>query len=400
MEEQGERPKLEGVCFKQVQPEDNRQLIEAFTADEIKAAIWECDSSKALGPNGFNFRFVKSEWEVIKEDVIDFLQEFHKNSKMVRGLNYSFIVLVPKVDNLQKIEEYKPISLIGVIYKILAKILANRLKKVLDELIGKQQMSFISGRQLMDGVVIANELVDEAKKRKKSSFMFKIDFEKAYDKILFGSATDENVWAMKGILRAFELCSGLKINFHKSQLLGGNRINWVKWVEVCKDKERGGLGVKDLGKLNFALLGKWWGRLVSEERGLWKKVICEKYGIKGEHSCNWLRVGFNFGSMWWRDTCRLDSIVEEKQGWLANGFKIKVGGGDLVKFWWDIWSEGESIANKFPRLYSLSTGKDNKISQMGEWVHGTGNYIGGGACIVGKNNKKKNCRGSFKEPQS
>ncbi|GKV12840.1 hypothetical protein SLEP1_g23934 [Rubroshorea leprosula] len=580
MEEQEERPKLEGVCFKQVQPEDNRQLIEAFTADEIKAAIWECDSSKAPGPDRFNFRFVKSEWEVIKEDVIEFLQEFHKNSKMVRGLNSSFIVLVPKVDNPQKIEEYRPISLIGVIYKILAKILANRLKKVLDELIGEQQMAFISGRQLMDGVVIANELVDEAKKRKKSTFMFKIDFEKAYDKvswsfldymmlrmgfcttwrkwirecletstvsilvngsstrqfsvsrglrqgdplspflflivaeglnglvstaaqkgllqgvevgsrnlkishlqyaddtILFGSATEDNVWAMKGILRAFELCSGLKINFHKSQLLGicvgedwldkmlwilcckkgefpykylgipiggncrslgfwkplvdlfskklstwkasylslggrltlinsmlsslpvfwmsmylipkgtirsldkirrnflwggikgGNRINWVKWDEVCKDKERGGLGVKDLGKLNFALLGKWWGRIVSEERGLWKKVICEKYGIEGEHSCNWLRGGFNFGSLWWRDTCRLDTIAVEKHGWLANGFKIKVGGGELVKFWWDIWSGGESIANKFPRLYALSTGKDNKISQMGEWVNG------------------------------
>ncbi|GLT97295.1 hypothetical protein SLE2022_148680 [Rubroshorea leprosula] len=317
-EEQGERPKLEGICFKQITGEDNSSLIKPFNVEEIKAAVEDCDSSKAPGPDGFNFRFVKSEWEVIKEDVIGFLQDFHKNSKMVRGLNTSFIVLIPKVDNPQKIEEFRPISLIGVMYKIIAKILANRLKKVLDGVTGEQQMAFISGRQLMDGVVIANEVVDEAKKKKKETFMFKIDFEKAYDRvnwsfldymmqrmgfcatwrkwirvcletslvsvlvngsptrqftvsrglrqgdplspflflivveglnglistasqkgllegvqvgsrgfkvthlqyaddtILFGTASEENVWAMKGILRSFELVSDLKINFNKS----------------------------------------------------------------------------------------------------------------------------------------------------------------------------------------
>ncbi|GKV27152.1 hypothetical protein SLEP1_g36355 [Rubroshorea leprosula] len=98
-EEQGERPKLDGICFKQITGEDNSSLIKPFNVEEIKVAVEDCDSSKAPGPDGFNFRFVKSEWEVIKEDVIGFLQDFHKNSKMVRGLNTSFIVLIPKVDN-------------------------------------------------------------------------------------------------------------------------------------------------------------------------------------------------------------------------------------------------------------------------------------------------------------
>ncbi|GKU90798.1 hypothetical protein SLEP1_g4749 [Rubroshorea leprosula] len=539
-EEKRVRPRLDGLGFKQLTWEDNDTLISPFSEDEIKVAVGECDSSKAPGPDGFNFRFVKSEWDVIKDDVVRFLQEFQANGKLVRGLNASFIVLVPKVENPVQIEEYRPISLIGVIYKILAKLLANRLKKVLENVIGEQQMAFLKGRQLMDGVVIANEVIDEVKKKKKKAFLFKIDFEKAYDKvswsfldhmmqkmgfcekwrlwiqeclrsslvsilvngspsrqfkvtrglrqgdplspflfliiaeglnglvseavkngklegvevgnksfsishlqyaddtILFGKATEENVWAMKGILRAFELFSGLKINFNKSQLVGlgmeddwlnkmswvmcckkgalpikylgitvggsckriafwkplveiferklatwkgrylslggritlinsvlsslpvfwmamyvipkgtiflldkirrkflwggsegGKRINWVNWENVCKEKHLGGLGVKDLRKFNLALLGKWWGRLVRDDKGLWGKVIFEKYGKVGEPSYNWLREGFNCGSSWWRDICRLSDMEDNNKGWLADG-------------------------------------KDKKISQMGKW---------------------------------
>ncbi|GKV51190.1 hypothetical protein SLEP1_g57860 [Rubroshorea leprosula] len=576
-EKQRVRPKLGGVSFKQISQEDNDFIIGPFSESEIKAAVWECDSSKALGPDGFNFKFIKCEWELIKDDVIRFLQEFHKNSKMVRGLNTSFIVLVPKSNNPQKIEEYRPISLIGVMYKILSKLLANRLKKVLHQVVGEQQTAFLSGRQLMDGVLIANEVIDEAKKKKRKTIMFKIDFEKAYDKvswefleymmqrmgfcdkwrkwigeclrtslvsvlvngsptrqfsvtkglrqgdplspflfliiaeglnglvsnatqkgllegvkvgsrglklahlqfaddtILFGEASEKNVLAMKGILRAFEIVSGLKVSFNKSQLMGvcvqeewldrmawllcckkgsmpfkylgipiggnprriafwkplletfnkklhtwkgrflslggritlinsvlsslpvfwmslylvpkgmillidkirrrflwggsegGKRVNWVNWGQVCKGKESGGLGVKDLRKFNVALLGKWWGRLMSEGKGLWKTVICEKYGRVGESTYNMLRGGIQFGSTWWRDICRVNQVIGDNRGWLTNGLKINVGEGAGVSFWWDEWGEGESLANKFPRLYTLSTGKNNSINQMGGW---------------------------------
>ncbi|GKU94169.1 hypothetical protein SLEP1_g7697 [Rubroshorea leprosula] len=71
-------------------------------------------------------------------------------------------------------------------YKILAKPLANRLRKVIEKVIGEQQMAFIRGRQLAEGVVIANEVIDEAKRNKKKSFIFKVDFEKAYDKVCWG----------------------------------------------------------------------------------------------------------------------------------------------------------------------------------------------------------------------
>ncbi|GKV45281.1 hypothetical protein SLEP1_g52387 [Rubroshorea leprosula] len=452
-EKQRVRPKLGGVCFKQISQEDNDFIIGPFSESEIKAAMWECDSSKASGPDGFNFRFIKCEWELIKDDVIRFLQEFHKNSKMVRGLNTSFIVLVPKSNNPQKIEEYRPISLIGVMYKILAKLLANRLKKVLHQVVGEQQTAFLSGRQLMDGVLIANEVIDKAKKKKRKTIMFKIDFEKAYDKvswefleymmqrmgfcdewrkwigeclrtslvsvlvngsptrqfsvskglkqgdplspflfliiaeglnglvsnatqkgllegvevgsrglklshlqfadntILFGEATEKNVLAMKGILRAFEIVSGLKVSFNKSQLMGicvqEEWLDRMAWLLCCK---KGSMRFKYLG---IPIEGN------PRRIALWKPLLetfnKKLHTWKGRFLslCGWITL--------------INSVLSSLPVFWMSLYLVPRGEGAGVSFWWDEWGEGECLANKFPRLYTLSTGKNNNINQMGGW---------------------------------
>ncbi|GKU90664.1 hypothetical protein SLEP1_g4631 [Rubroshorea leprosula] len=177
------RPTLQGLTFKTISDNDRSMLTQPFTEEEVKEAVWNCDNTKAPRPDGFNFGFLKAQWEVIKEDVLKFLMDFHKNGRLVRGSNASFIVLIPKKENPQGIEEYRPISLIGCIYKILAKLLANRLSKVLNGIIGENQSAFIEGRQLVDGVVVANEAIDGVRKRKSQCFVFKIDFEKAYDNV-------------------------------------------------------------------------------------------------------------------------------------------------------------------------------------------------------------------------
>ncbi|XP_020223262.1 uncharacterized protein LOC109805546 [Cajanus cajan] len=112
-----------------------------------------------------------------------FLHEFHANGKLVKGSNNSFVVLVPKTDNPQKVEEYRPISLIGCMYKVLAKVLANRMKKVIGKVIYESQSSFFKGRLILDSVLIANEILEEAKRKKKQCLLFKVDFEKAYDSV-------------------------------------------------------------------------------------------------------------------------------------------------------------------------------------------------------------------------
>lgn len=137
------RPKLDGVKFQNIGQQHNDILTECFHEEEIKAIVWDCGSEKNPGPNELNFKFIKESWHVIKPDVAQFLEEFFVNGVFPKGSNASFIALIPKVLDPQNLSEYRPISLIGYMYKIMAKILARRLKKVLATIIDERQTAFI-----------------------------------------------------------------------------------------------------------------------------------------------------------------------------------------------------------------------------------------------------------------
>ncbi|CAK8577008.1 unnamed protein product [Lathyrus sativus] len=111
---------------------------------------------------------------------------FSKNkgiSKLVKGVNSLFITLVSKVDNSVKLFEFRSISLVGSMNKVLVRLFANRLKKVIYKVVAKSQFAFLEGRQIEDCILIANELVDIAKRRKREAMLFKADFEKAFDSV-------------------------------------------------------------------------------------------------------------------------------------------------------------------------------------------------------------------------
>ncbi|GKU89387.1 hypothetical protein SLEP1_g3529 [Rubroshorea leprosula] len=154
--------------------------------DEIRDAVFSCASDKAPGPDGLNFHFIKTIWNTIERDVINFIKEFHRNGKLVKGLNSSYITLVPKKKNPTSLKEFRPISMVGCLYKILAKVLANRLQKVIGKVISASQSAFLKGRQLVDNVLTRNELVHDMKSRRKKGIIFKADFEKAFDSVDWG----------------------------------------------------------------------------------------------------------------------------------------------------------------------------------------------------------------------
>ncbi|CAJ2670867.1 unnamed protein product [Trifolium pratense] len=108
----------------------------------------------------------------------------------MNGINATFIALIPKTDSPQRLNDFRPISLVGCLYKILAKVLANRLRQVIGSVISESQTAFVKNRQILDGILIANEIVDEARKYKKDLMLFKVDFEKAYDSVDWGYLDD------------------------------------------------------------------------------------------------------------------------------------------------------------------------------------------------------------------
>lgn len=177
------RPTLDGIDFNNIASDDSVVLTAPFSIDEIKEVVWSCEGDTSPGPDGFNFTFIKTFWEFIKDEVFSLVEEFYSNSALPRGVSSSFITLIPKRDNPQKVSDFRPISLIGCIHKLISELLANRLKVVIGSLISNCQSAFIANRQILDGVVAISEVVDLARKRGDECLILKVDFEKTYDSV-------------------------------------------------------------------------------------------------------------------------------------------------------------------------------------------------------------------------
>lgn len=130
--------------------------LSLFSAEEVKAAIWQCDSYKSPGPDGINFGFPNEFWLDMKDDIMRFILEFHRNGKLTKGINTTFISLILKVESPQKLNDFQHISLVGSLYKIMTKVLSNKLRLVVGTVISESQTSFVKDKQILDGILIAN----------------------------------------------------------------------------------------------------------------------------------------------------------------------------------------------------------------------------------------------------
>lgn len=121
--------------FHRLAPLDSSFLDQPFSLQEIKEAVWNSGGDKSPGPDGFTFKFIRKHWETVKEDILDYMKEFERSACIPRGCNSSFFTLIPKVNDPLTIGDFRPISLIGCQYKILAKVLANRLAQVISTIV-------------------------------------------------------------------------------------------------------------------------------------------------------------------------------------------------------------------------------------------------------------------------
>jgi hypothetical protein len=567
------RPNLDGICFPSLLEEDNQLLTRPFELVEIENVVKDSDGNKSPGPDGFNFAFIKSMWNILKGEFRIMFDQIHGIASLPKGFSSYSVTLIPKVSSPFSLGDFRPISLLGCLYKTIAKVLTARLARVMDRLVAPTQSAFLKGRQLVDGVVIINEVVDLARRNGQGCLIFKVDFEKAYDSVewsfleymlgrfefcskwkewiracvfagsmsvlvngspseeiniqrglkqgdplapfLFllvaeglggvmkkgvelnrfhgfrvggsnvvvshlqyaddtlcvGEASITNLWALKAILRGFEMSSGLKVNFSKSSLMGINvpldfmtvastflnckigsvpfkylglpvganprrlttweplldslrnrlgawgnkyislggrivlfnavlnaipvfylsylkipvhvwkkicriqreflwggkqgrkKISWLKWDTVCRPKSEGGLGVRDVRVVNISLLTKWRWRLLDGTNTVWKDVLISKYGanvvgrVVMDDDCQpW------YASLWWKDICGIGSNLDTN--WFSQSVFKKLGNGLNTRFWSDIWVGDMPLKDKFPRLYSISTQKEDLVAEV------------------------------------
>ncbi|RVW90113.1 Transposon TX1 uncharacterized 149 kDa protein [Vitis vinifera] len=185
------------------------------SSDDLKEGVCRAYKSLLSEPgdwrpniNGLNFKELgeglASSLEVVN---LGALQRVSPPWTFQRSLNSTFLLLIPKKEGAEDLRDFRPISLVGSVYKLLAKVPANRLKSVMGEVISDSQQAFIQGRQILDDVLIANEALDSRLKDNVSGLLLKLDIEKAFDHVNWNFLID--VMSRMGF--------------------GHKWINWMKW---------------------------------------------------------------------------------------------------------------------------------------------------------------------------
>lgn len=169
-----------------VSEEAKHDLSCSFTEAEVKDALSSMPPLKFPGPDGYPALFYQKYWNILGSSVIDCVLNFLNHKSLPPGLIFTYIVLIPKVKNPHRMNEFRPISLCNVLYKIGSKSLANRLKPVLDSIISPSQSAFVPHRLITDNVLVAfeiNHFIRTKSCSKNEYVTVKLDVSKAYDRV-------------------------------------------------------------------------------------------------------------------------------------------------------------------------------------------------------------------------
>ncbi|CAL1408297.1 unnamed protein product [Linum trigynum] len=169
-----------------VTPAMNDTLTAAVLPSEVQKTVFAMGSKQAPGSDDFTGKFFKAFWDVVGSSVIDAVCSFFATSRMLRSFNHTWLTLIPKVETVENMRQLRPISLCQFVYKVITKIMAERLACILSQIISEGQNAFIRERQIVDNVLLGHELMHylKIKTRGKKGYMaLKVDMEKAYNRV-------------------------------------------------------------------------------------------------------------------------------------------------------------------------------------------------------------------------
>lgn len=188
---------LSALIGHQCSTEEASRLMKPVLAAEIKEVLLSMPRNKAPGPDGFPMEFYKAAWPVIEKDFVTAVQSFFIYGFMPQSVNATLLSLVPKTTDAEKMSDFRSIACCNVVYKVISKILAIRLKATLPEAIELNQCAFVEGRLLLENVLLATELVKDYHKPSVSSrAAIKLDISKAFDTVSW-SFFEDTLRAMK-----------------------------------------------------------------------------------------------------------------------------------------------------------------------------------------------------------
>ncbi|XP_026420637.1 uncharacterized protein LOC113316705 [Papaver somniferum] len=320
------------------------EILDAdFTEEEVLYAIKDLGNDKAPGPDSFPIMFFQKCWYFIEEDIMSTVNKFCASGTIDSKHNSTFITQVPKKDHIETVKDCRPICLLTSVYKIIAKVLASRIKLVMDKLISHVQCSYIEGREIIDGTVIANELVDSRLRSGNAVLINGSSFGyfnssrgvrqgAPVSPLLFNTTMEGfSIFmdrASNQALQCFEFIAGLKVNTSKTRLVAvGDVPDLYSWATK--------LGCS-IDTLPFIYLGMTLGAK-SGSKGIWDPII-EKFDAR---LSPWRKISLSKG-----DTT-----------------SFGVSGRDIT-FWFDTWCGQIPLATAFPNLHKLATNKYIKLADM------------------------------------
>ena len=174
-------------CFRTLKPtvteEHNQELLRPLTMEEVTEAVKQLPAGKAPGVDTIPAEFYQGMWGDIGADIFNFVSEVIQQAHIAEELNISKIALLPKSDDRSRVQNFRPISLLNTLYKIVAKVYANRMKPLLHNWILPSQTGFVPNRCILDYIFLAFEAIEWTLENKQALSMLLLDFEKAYDRV-------------------------------------------------------------------------------------------------------------------------------------------------------------------------------------------------------------------------
>lgn len=164
-------------------PNDLRHLAEPFTLEELDIAVRQLSNNKASGADGLPNEFLKLHWNDLKMQVLDMMGKFYDSTLNLQPYNEANIIMIPKKDPTVTTSDFRPISVINLIPKFISKVLSNRLRSVLPDLISTHQTAFVHGHQIAENFVTTRELLHHVSQVQKPAVFAKVDFKKTFDTV-------------------------------------------------------------------------------------------------------------------------------------------------------------------------------------------------------------------------
>jgi ribonuclease HI/exonuclease III len=185
------------------------QILEAkVTKEEIKAALFAMEPDKTPGPDGFTARFLQNCWQIVEKDLHKLVLKSQACQKIGGSTNSAFLALIPKEKGANAFNRFRPISLCNIGYKLITKVIANRLKSFLPSIIPENQGGFVHGRQIGDNFILVQEAINSSLLRKEKGMVVKLDLANAFDRVRHSFLFD--------VLHKF-----------------GFGINFINWIRAC-----------------------------------------------------------------------------------------------------------------------------------------------------------------------